>query len=97
MKKMFIAQFPQCCTPFLVSRDSKRLREFVNERAKADQQDVILKPLDGMGGASIYRVHPKDPNLSVILETITENKGTAAPLWHNSSFQKLLKVINAYY
>ena len=72
-EKMFIAQFPQCCTPFLVSRDSKRLRKFVNEIAETAQQDVILKPLDGMGGASIYRVHPKDPNLSVILETVTEH------------------------
>ena len=72
-EKMFIAQFPQCCTPFLVSRNSKRLRDFVIARYQAEQQDVILKPLDGMGGASIYRVNPQDPNLSVILETIAEN------------------------
>lgn len=71
-EKMFIAQFPQCCTPFLVSRNSKRLRDFVSVRYQAEQQDVILKPLDGMGGASIYRVNPQDPNLSVILENITE-------------------------
>lgn len=71
-EKMFISQFPQCCTPFLVSRDSNRLRDFVNQRSEAEQQDVILKPLDGMGGSSIYRVNPKDPNLSVILETVTE-------------------------
>lgn len=72
-EKMFIAQFPQCCAPFLVSRNSKRLRDFVSTRYQAAQQDVILKPLDGMGGASIYRVNPQDPNLSVILETITEH------------------------
>lgn len=72
-EKMFIAQFPQCCTPFLVSRNSKRLRDFVSARYQAERQDVILKPLDGMGGASIYRVNPQDPNLSVILETITEH------------------------
>lgn len=65
-EKMFITQFPQCCTPLLISRDSNKLREFVNEH-----DDVILKPLDGMGGASIFRVSPRDPNLSVILETIT--------------------------
>jgi len=71
---MFITQFPQCCTPFMVSRAKQRLREFVIERYAAEQQDVILKPLDGMGGASIYRVNPSDPNLSVILETLTENE-----------------------
>ena len=73
-EKMFIAQFPQCCTPFLVSRNINRLREFVKQRFQAEQQDVILKPLDGMGGTSIYRVNPQDPNLSVILETLSENE-----------------------
>jgi len=73
-EKMFIAQFPQCCTPFLVSRNKNRLREFVQQRFQEEQQDVILKPLDGMGGASIYRVNPQDPNLSVILETLSENE-----------------------
>ena len=73
-EKMFITQFSQCCTPFLVSRDKKRLRDFVNARFQAEQLDVILKPLDGMGGASIYRVNPQDPNLSVILETVSENE-----------------------
>ena len=73
-EKMFIAQFPQCCTPFLVSRSKNRLREFVKQRFQAEQQDVILKPLDGMGGTSIYRVNPQDPNLSVILETLSENE-----------------------
>jgi len=72
-EKMFISQFPQCCTPFMVSRSSRRLRNFVQQRYQTEQQDVILKPLDGMGGASIYRVNPKDPNLSVILETVTEH------------------------
>ncbi|MBE9564289.1 MAG: glutathione synthase [Proteobacteria bacterium] len=73
-EKMFITQFPDCCTPFMVSRNKKRLRDFVIERYQAEQQDVILKPLDGMGGASIYRVNPDDPNLSVILETVSENE-----------------------
>lgn len=73
-EKMFITQFPQCCTPFMVSRNKKRLRDFVIERFQAAQQDVILKPLDGMGGTSIYRVNPQDPNLSVILETVSENE-----------------------
>ena len=73
-EKMFISQFPQCCTPFLVSRNKKRLRDFVEQRFQTEQQDVILKPLDGMGGTSIYRVNPQDPNLSVILETVSENE-----------------------
>jgi glutathione synthase len=67
-EKMFITQFPQCCAPMLVSRQAKRLREFI-----AQQGDVILKPLDGMGGMSIFRVRPDDANLSVILETISQN------------------------
>ena len=66
-EKMFITQFPQCCTPLLISRDSDKLRDFVSEH-----KDVILKPLDGMGGISIFRVSPLDSNLSVILETITQ-------------------------
>lgn len=73
-EKMFITQFPQCCTPFLVSRNKKRLRDFVIDRFQSEHQDVILKPLDGMGGTSIYRVNPQDPNLSVILETVSENE-----------------------
>ena len=72
-EKMFIAQFPQCCAPFLVSRNMNRLRQFVEQRQQEAQQDVILKPLDGMGGASIYRVNPQDPNLSVILETVSND------------------------
>jgi len=73
-EKMFITQFPQCCTPFMVARDTRRLRNFIEQRFQAEQQDVILKPLDGMGGTSIYRVNPQDPNLSVILETVSENE-----------------------
>lgn len=73
-EKMFITRFPQCCTPFMVSRDSRRLKDFVSQRFEAEQQDVILKPLDGMGGASIFRVNPQDPNLSVILESVTEHE-----------------------
>jgi len=67
-EKMSITWFPQCCTPVLVSRDPARLNEFVKT-----QKDVILKPLDGMGGESIFRVSPTDANLSVILETISKH------------------------
>ncbi|MGB5397888.1 MAG: glutathione synthase [Gammaproteobacteria bacterium] len=67
-EKMFITRFPQCCTPMLVSRNPRRLRMFVEQH-----KDVILKPLDGMGGMSIFRVSPNDANLSVILETISQH------------------------
>ena len=50
-EKIFATQFPQCCPPVLVSADSKRLKAFHQEH-----QDVIFKPLDGMGGPSIFRV-----------------------------------------
>ncbi len=73
-EKMFITQFPECCTPFLVSRNKKRLHDFIVQQYQKEHQDVILKPLDGMGGTSIYRVNPQDPNLSVILETVSENE-----------------------
>ena len=66
-EKLFITQFPQCCTDMLVSRNASRLRAFVHQH-----KDVILKPLNGMGGASIFRVTPGDPNLSVILETMAQ-------------------------
>ena len=65
-EKMFITRFPQCCTPMVVSRNQERIRDFINQ-----QNDVIVKPLDGMGGESIFRVNPEDPNLSVILESVT--------------------------
>ena len=51
-----------------MTRDAQRIRSFLLE-----QGEVVLKPLDGMGGASIFRVAQKDPNLSVILETMTEH------------------------
>jgi glutathione synthase len=65
-EKVFATQFPDCCPPVLVSADSDRLKSF-----HAEHGDVIFKPLDGMGGSSIFRVRPDDPNLNVILETLT--------------------------
>jgi glutathione synthase len=65
-EKLFAAQFPQCCPPFLVSCNASKLREFYQEMG-----DVIFKPLDGMGGTAIFRLKPDDPNVSVIIETIT--------------------------
>ncbi len=65
-EKLFTSWFPQCCTETLVTREPARVRRFLEE-----QQEIILKPLDGMGGASIFHVRLGDPNLSVILETMT--------------------------
>lgn len=67
-EKFFATQFTQCTPPTMVSRRSDILREFA-----AEHRDIILKPLDGMGGSSIFRHREGDPNLSVILETLTQH------------------------
>jgi len=67
-EKMAIARFAEFTAPTLVARAAERLRRFIEEHG-----DIILKPLDGMGGASIFRVRHDDPNLSVIIETLTGN------------------------
>ena len=66
-EKLFTAWFPQCCAETLVARESARIKSFLQE-----QGEIILKPLDGMGGTSIFHVRQDDPNLSVILETMTQ-------------------------
>lgn len=66
-EKLFATHFPQCCPELLVSRDVLRLKAF-----QAQHRDVIFKPLDGMGGMGIFRVTNNDPNINVILETLTE-------------------------
>ena len=65
-EKLFATVFPECCPPLVVSRDMSTLRAF-----HAQHKDVIYKPLDGMGGSAIFRVREDDPNLSVVLETLT--------------------------
>ena len=72
-EKLYTAWFSQCCPPTRVSRDAVRLKEFL-----AEHGDIIVKPLDGMGGASVFRIQENDPNLNVILETITGNGDTSA-------------------
>ncbi|UOV00838.1 glutathione synthase [Pseudoxanthomonas mexicana] len=64
-EKLAALLFPQCCPPTLVSRDPAALKAFVAEHGEA-----VLKPLDGMGGRSIFRVKAGDPNTNVILETL---------------------------
>jgi len=66
-EKLYTAWFQQCCPPTRVSRDQQLLREFLETH-----EDIILKPLNGMGGASVFRVRLGDPNVNVILETITD-------------------------
>ncbi len=67
-EKVFATEFPECTPPLLVSRDERRLKKFL-----AEHLDVVFKPLDGMGGTSIFRVTQDDQNLNVILETLTKN------------------------
>ena len=65
-EKLAALLFPQCCPPTLVSRDAAALKAFVQAHGEA-----VLKPLDGMGGRSIFRASAGEPNLNVILETLT--------------------------
>ena len=65
-EKMAIARFARFTAPTVVARREGLIREFL-----AKHRDVILKPLDGMGGTSVFRVHQRDPNVNVIIETVT--------------------------
>lgn len=67
-EKLFTAWFPECTAPTLVARRKDDLRAFLDM-----QGDIILKPLDGMGGASIFRLSQQDPNVSVVIETLTHH------------------------
>jgi glutathione synthase len=65
-EKLFTAWFSEFTPETIVTRDAKRIRAFHQTKG-----DIILKPLDGMGGTSIFRVKQDDPNLGVIIETLT--------------------------
>ncbi|KLN46368.1 glutathione synthetase [Providencia rettgeri] len=67
-EKLFTAWFPELTPDTLVTRSPQKLREFHQKHG-----DVIFKPLDGMGGASIFRLKQDDPNVGVIIETLTEH------------------------
>lgn len=69
-EKLFTTWFPQCCVPMLVTRDVTAIRAFVDQHGKS-----VIKPLDGMGGHSIFQLNPGDPNLNVILETMSGDNG----------------------
>jgi glutathione synthase len=64
-EKLFAMNFPQCIVPTLVARDADELRRFA-----AEHGEVVLKPLDGMGGRGIFRVKAGDSNLNSMLETL---------------------------
>lgn len=67
-EKLFASWFPDCIPPTLVSAKADKIKTFIE-----DHQDTILKPLDAMGGASIFRVKKGDPNINVIIETMTNH------------------------
>lgn len=67
-EKMATARFSRFIPPTLVTRRGDLIRAFLKEH-----EDIILKPLDGMGGAEVFRVRQNDPNLSVIVETLTRH------------------------
>ena len=66
-EKVFTAWFPQCLPPQLVTREADRIKDFL-----AEQRDLVVKPLDGFGGASIFRIRQGDDNTNVIIETLTD-------------------------
>ena len=66
-EKLYTAWFPHCTPPTLVTRSAAEIRDFLTE-----YQDIILKPLHGMGGHSIFRLHGSDHNINVVIETLTQ-------------------------
>ncbi|SOB77555.1 glutathione synthase [Marinobacter sp. LV10R510-11A] len=82
-EKLFATQFEDLTPPLLVSRSAKRFRDFY-----AEHGDVIMKPVDGMGGHSIFRIKENDFNLGVIIETLT-NYGA-----HQAMAQKFIPQIS---
>ena len=76
-EKVFTAWFPELAPPTLITREAAAMRAFAEEHG-----DIIIKPLDGMGGRGIFRLTPDDPNLSVAIETLLEGGRTAmAQTW----------------
>jgi glutathione synthase len=65
-EKLYTAWFPHCAPPTLVTRSAAEIRRFLNEHG-----DIILKPLHGMGGHAIFRLHSGDHNINVVIETLT--------------------------
>lgn len=68
-EKIFATEFPQCCPALRITANAEQIKEFHREH-----RDIILKPLDGMGGSSVFRVKENDKNLNVIIETLTNHQ-----------------------
>jgi glutathione synthase len=66
-EKVYTAWFPQCCAPTLITREMKDMERFLHEHGK-----VVCKPLDGMGGRSIFVLEREDKNMNVVFETLTD-------------------------
>jgi|SRR5579863_191472 len=67
-EKVYTAWFPQCCAPTLITRDMREMEEFLRQQGK-----VVCKPLDGMGGRSIFVLEAHDKNMNVVFETLTDS------------------------
>ena len=67
-EKAYTAWFPQCCPPTLMTRSLERIRGFL-----AEHHQIVVKPLEGMGGMLVFVLTEGDPNVSVVLETLTEH------------------------
>ena len=65
-EKLYTREFPQCCAPTRVARQAELLKDFLEQH-----KDIIIKPLDGMGGRSIFRIQHGDPNTNAIIEELT--------------------------
>jgi glutathione synthase len=65
-EKLAIARFSQFTVPTLVTREEALIRDFL-----AEHGDIVVKPLDGMGGTSVFRLHRQDHNIGVVIETVT--------------------------
>lgn len=68
-EKAYTAWFPDCCPPTLIARSKEDLGQFLTDNKK-----IVVKPLDGMGGRSVFVVDKNDINVNVIFETITEEE-----------------------
>jgi glutathione synthase len=67
-EKLFTAWFPECCPPTLVTRRAEQLVGFLEEHG-----ELILKPLGSMGGAGVFRLGQRDPNVNVVIETLSDH------------------------
>jgi glutathione synthase len=66
-EKLSVTKFPQFTPEFLVTSNNELIRDFLDKH-----QDIVVKPLDGMGGSGVFRLTLNDPNIGVIVETATK-------------------------